>query len=303
MSSLYIVINEMWNFLIFPFMAILLAIALTFFLVYYWKVIPPVAKTFIRAKRRNRVPVYVVHDSGHSQIELFTARKGALALTERNRFKILPRFSAKRDLRALPVSESVDEAPMELPPGVNLEDLPEDVRQNYINSLKSGEQSTSTALKQVGFDVPKLTLLREIYDKFHLDYSTWTSRRSMLRGLGQTMFVAYSGVACLLNPEALALFLSAEMKVEIDGEMKFNPLNVETTNTIKMVPQPLLTLDPRVISTIISDQFNESAIAEIQLESKLMAYEEQGFGKYMPLLAIMVIGIIAFVGIMFFMGG
>jgi len=295
MSAGYIIIDELWNFLIFPYLAVFLAIGLAVFFVYYWKVIPPVAKTFTRAKRKNRVPCYVVHDSGYSTIELFTARTGSIALTEKKRFKILPRFSLKRDNNggALGVHTPAS-PPLKLPPlpeGVNFEDLPEDIQKIYMSP-----QGIASGFP----DVPVITSKEDLYDKFFLDYSTWTSRRSELLGLGLPMFVAYSGSACLLNPEALALWTCAEMSVEIQGKLSFNPLGVETNNTATSVPQPIIPLDPRAISTIISDQYDESAIAKVQLEAEQIALEGMGLRRYFPLfiiMAIAIIGVVLFIGI------
>lgn len=60
--------------------------------------------------------------------------------------------------------------------------------------------------------------------KYSYYYRDFVSKRSLCIGLDMPIWFGYSGVACLLNPLALALYEAGEMKVQTSkGKFLFNP--------------------------------------------------------------------------------
>lgn len=182
-------------------------------------------------------------------------KRGGLCLTPSGKYKLLPRFLTKR-----PEKEAD----------------PDEVQQLT-------EINPATA--------PLPAKSKKIYDKYFVDYSNFISKRTFLMGLGLPFFVAYSGKACLLNLEALALYEAGEMAVEVDGQLKFNPNKVEG-KTLSQAVYPLMPLDPRVIKTIIRDGFDETQLAAIQTDAELVGMLGRGFGRFMPFIMIAAIIIV-----------
>jgi len=213
-------------------------------------------------------PIQVVHDSGRRQLKMIREKKGGLIITNEGRYKLLPMFTAKRDSSQLEFDNPVEANPTE---------------------------------------TKKVESLRQIYEDYYLDYSTWNSKRSQLVGLNMPFFVGYSGKACLLNPEALALYEAAEMSVNIEGKMSFNPNELKGEElkgkpSARNAVQPLMPLDPRVIKEIINEGFDETQIAAIQTDSEMLGQLGRGYGKLIPIAVILIIVVVVAVVAMNFLG-
>ena len=130
------------------------------------------------------------------------------------------------------------------------------------------------------------------------DYSDWIVKRCNLIGLGLPFFVGYSGKLCLLNPEALALYEAGEIMVETEDGTLFNPNKVRGKMREDAF-QPLLLLDPRKTKEIINEGFDEAQMAAIVVDSELIGALGRGFGKYLPIVAIVVVIAFVLLGLMF----
>ena len=116
--------------------------------------------------------------------------------------------------------------------------------------------------------------------KYEKDYRDLLTKRALLTGLDLPMFFGYSGKVCLLNPEALALYEAAEMKIQtVEGKPMFNPRN-KRGKSLRHKLQPLMLLDPRKIKDLIGRQFNVSQIGALIVESERIGLLGRGWGRF-----------------------
>jgi len=140
--------------------------------------------------------------------------------------------------------------------------------------------------------------LKEVIGKFIRDYSDWITKRAYLIDLGLPIYFGYSGIMCLLNPESLALYEAGELAVETADKTLFNP-NKLPNKSIKKALEPLMLLDPRKIKNIISEGFDEAQISAVVRLSEEIGRMSVSFGRYLPIVAIIVIIMVVILGIAF----
>lgn len=232
-------IDPFWEFFLstvyyFYFGFITLIIILPIGFIWFWKKkLPKPARTLFWCAIKGYAPLLLVHDSGRADIVGIKERKEeGIVETTAGTFKILPRYAP----------------------------LLSDKEMEELGSQDPAMQ----ILKDVGSSKIKLGNREFIIDPHH-----WVAKRSWLVGMPTPLFVGYTGSLCILNPEALALFEAADLKIDTGTEVHFNPHNIKKKDEDDAV-QPLLLLDPRKIGTFIYKHFHTSQIAGV-----LQAAEER----------------------------
>jgi len=216
---------------VFFLLLMVLGICLPILFIWFWKKkVPKPARTLFWCAVKGYAPLLLVHDSGRADIVGIKERSAeGIVETTNGVFKILPRFAY-----------------------VNEEEEEQGVENNVEANGGSNEiiRDVSGKTVQIG------------RFKFHLDYSHWISKRTYLLGMPTPFFVGYTGVLCLLNPDALALFEAGDLKVETSEGTWFNPHNVKNKNEEDAI-QPLMLLDPRKIGSFITRYFHQSQISGV----------------------------------------
>lgn len=236
-----------------PVIGLVCSLTLPWLPLFLWKkLIPKPARTLFWAKRRNRPPIYIVHDSGRAVLTTIEERRGnGIVITENEKYKLLPRYVSR-------IVGTKDE-----------EEEGEDGEKKKKSKPSTGSEVTET--------------------KYMRDYSDFMNKRSNMIGLGLPMFLGYSGKLCLLNPEALALYEAGEMKVHTEDLTMFNPHDHKGKDEAKAM-QPLLLLEPRKIKNIIKQGFDETQIAAIVVDSELIGFLGRPWiKKYLPIIGIIMI--------------
>ncbi len=208
---------------------IILIIVLPPLFIWFWKKkVPRPARTLFWCAIRGYAPLLLVHDSGRADIIGIKERKAeGIVETTAGTFKILPRFA--------PVLS--DEELQQI------EDPEMRKRMQMIKNMASQKVKIGNM-------------------EFWLDYEHWMAKRTWLLGMPTPLFVGYTGKLCLLNPEALALYEAAELKIETADGTMFNPKHKKDANEEEAM-QPLILLDPRKIGKFITSHFDQSQIAGV----------------------------------------
>jgi len=265
-----------------------LTVPLVFF-IFWKKVLPKAARTLFWCKRRNMPPLLIVHDSGRAELTMISEREGGAVMTRSGKFKLLPRFLSRRILK-LSTETNPKAAPL-----VAVENGSD---QSQVQGQNGKGEVINTS--PINVDLSELDKLpdakKELYNRFFPDYSAFISKRCQLMGLNLPLFLGYSGTACLVNPEALILYEAGEMAVQMNGVMNFNPNNIEG-KTMAGVPQPLMLYDARVIKALIPETYDETQITAIATKSEMIGLLGRGFGRFIPMISIIIIVVLAIVGI------
>jgi len=265
-----------------------LTVPLVFF-IFWKKVLPKAARTLFWCKRRNMPPLLIVHDSGRAELTMISEREGGAVMTRSGKFKLLPRFLSRRILK-LSTETNPKAAPL-----VAVENGSD---QSQVQGQNGKGEVINTS--PINVDLSELDKLpdakKELYNRFFPDYSAFISKRCQLMGLNLPLFLGYSGTACLVNPEALILYEAGEMAVQMNGVMNFNPNNIEG-KTMAGVPQPLMLYDARVIKALIPETYDETQITAIATKSEMIGLLGRGFGRFIPMISIIIIIVLAIVGI------
>jgi len=262
-----------------PFWAgfIILAIVLPIFWVIFWyKLMPPAAKTVFWARRRGKPLLLLAHDSGRGILTTITERRAeGIVITDEGKYKILPRYS--------PASPEI----VPFPQSPELEKL----------QKAKAEEKNNPALENV--DPEKVKSIKESWlDKqFVKSFEDWNVKRTNLIGFGLPFFVGYSGKICLLSPDALALYEAGEMAIETEEGKLFNPHEFENKK-IEDALKPLLLLDPRKIGKIIYQGFDQSQIAAVIADTEELVRLGKGFSKAKAAGIAVIIIIIAILAIL-----
>ena len=268
-----------------PVVGIVMVLVFPIVAIVFWKkVLPKSARTLFWCKKRNMPPLLIVHDSGRAEITMISERRGGMVMTRSGKYKLLPRFPTRRDF-----SKTVVATP---PVSVKAENLGVDGAENLG---VVGENIVPKPMLDGNGEVLPVEL-QTLYEQYFPDYSGFISKRCQLRGLNLPFFLGYSGSACLVNPEALILYEAGQMAVQMNGIMNFNPNNIEGKE-LKNAYQPLMIYDARIIKTIISDSYDETQLAAITTDAELIGLIGRGIGRYLPVIYIIVIIVLAIVGI------
>lgn len=261
-----------------PVVGIVMVLVVPIVAVVFWKkFLPKSARTLFWCKKRNMPPLLIVHDSGRAEITMISERRGGMVMTRSGKYKLLPRFPTRRDF-----SKTVVATP---PVSVKAENLGVDGAEPQVRLPMTDNNGEELSAE-----------LQALYNRYFPDYSGFISKRCQLRGLNLPFFLGYSGSACLVNPEALILYEAGQMAVQMNGIMNFNPNNVEGKE-LKNAYQPLMIYDARIIKTIISDSYDETQLAAITTDAELIGLIGRGIGRYLPVIYIIVIIVLAIVGI------
>lgn len=281
-------------YVVMPLVGIVLMLVVPVVAIIFWKkILPKSARTLFWCKRRNMPPLLIVHDSGRAEITMISELEGGAVMTRSGKFKLLPRFLVKRDLKGTTgKTETTTPATPKEAPVVADGSPPSPVRREEPE-LRFISPEEKSALEKLP---PRL---QDIYNRYFPDYSNIISRRCHLKGLGGLpFFLGYSGTACLMNPEALILYEAGEMAVQMNDVMKFNPNGIEG-KTIAGVSQPLMIYDARVIKALIPETYDETQITAIATKSEMIGLLGRGLGRYIPVITIVVIIVLAILGLMF----
>lgn len=158
----------------------------------------------------------------------------------------------------------------------------------YIRSAakRTFQQITKTDGEE---DNPGSTKNAELEEYKELeDYRDWVTKRSFLIGLDSPIFIGYSGSLCLLNPSAMALVEAGEMHIQTPEG--FYP-KLPEGKTVKDIKQPLMLIDPRKAKGIINKMFDETQIAAVLADVKLLG--KLDLSRFLPIILIVVVVVAA----------
>ena len=267
-------VNELM-FVIFPIIGIVSLVAVPTVGLFIWKRwLPKPARTLFWAKRRSQIPILIVHDSGRGDLQLITERLGSgVVYTNTNKWKLLPKFVSSK------LSFYRDIVPKKA----------ELTQQALMRTEDNGEDPQEPA--------PDKTEAQQILDgtlkEYERDYSDWINKRCNLIGMDMPFYVGYSGILCLLSPEALALYEAGELIIPSDH----GDLYRGDPDKKKDATRPLLLIEPRKIKEMVNESFDETQIAAIATEAERMGALGRGFGKFLPIMIIIIFIIIAIAAI------
>lgn len=244
---------DLFEFLFFtvcPVIGLVTALTLPWLPFFLWKkLIPKAARTLFWAKRRNKPPIYIVHDSGRSELTLITERRGSgVVTTETGKYKLLPRYVARIVGKKKNNGEEGEDK-------------------------KNGDKSAS----------------KNETVEYVRDYSDYMNKRSTMIGLGLPFFVGYSGKLCLLNPEALALYEAGEMMVRTEDKTMFNPRKIKGKEIGDALQPLLLLEPRKIKNIISSGFDETQIAAIVADSELIGYYGRPWLKKYLPIIGILII--------------
>lgn len=264
------------------------------FLIPYWwfKRVPEISRMLEMASRLKLIPAIIAHDTGRAALTLLREYlgEGIVRTLDGERYKILPHF-----------------APLF---------TPKKKKKPLIKELKMPSGDVVPLDSELDEDSDDKEAELELFMK---EYRDLVGKRTILTGLDMPIFFGYSGKACLLNPEALALYEAGQMGIRTpDGKFSYlKPHESEDVGSaelwtrdtkrignpssgVRTMLQPLLLLDPRKISDLVGREFGVTQIQAIATDSEQIGrYGRPSLGRFaIPiifLIILVIVGVLIFV--------